>query len=116
MTCVLNICNSTDEYVCVCVCVCVCECIAPARGQGVCPVGPGVPGRHCGTAFPSPCPGVAPGACGAPLIPVCCGSVVCVCGSVCVCVVCVCEAETQTQHIKADIVANKWVFVRDVQV
>ena len=86
-----------------CVCERVSECIAPARGQGVCPVGPGVPGRHCGTAFPSPCPGVAPGACGAPLIPVCCGSVVCVCGRVCVCVcvfvrVCVCVFRVCQAH------------------
>ena len=43
--------------------------VTPARGPG-----PGVPGRHCGTVFLSPCPGVAPVV--APLVSVCFCSVV----------------------------------------
>ena len=84
----------------VCVRTCLCERLvtAPARGQGVCPVGPGVPGRHCGAALPSPCPGVAPGAGVAPLVPVCCGSVVCVIVCVCVCCVRVSGRDTDTAH------------------
>ena len=97
--CVMRVCQTKECWV---LGLRVSECIAPARGQGVCPVGPGVPGRHCGTAFPSPCPGVAPGACGAPLVPVCCGSVVCVWSCVCLCVCFMCVRHTHT-HSTMDL-------------
>ena len=65
-----------------------------------------MPGRHCGTAFPSPCPGVAPGACGAPLVPVSSVSIVCVC------VFFLVVRHTHTQHIKPDILrVNRCFFM-----